>query len=55
MSQQVKELKKNADQIIPYNPKNNLEVNPQKVKNTKKVFIVGDLMIKNITGTGISR
>ena len=46
---------KNADQIIPYNPKNNLEVNPQKAKNTKKVFIVGDSMIKNITGTGISR
>ena len=45
----------NADQIIPYNPKNNLEVNPQNVKNTKKVFIVGDSMIKNITGTGISR
>ena len=42
---------KNADQIIPYNPKNNLEVNPRKVKNTKKVFIVGDSMIKNITGT----
>ena len=34
--------RKNADQIIPYNPKNNLEVNPRKVKNTKKVFIVGD-------------
>ena len=47
--------RKNADQIIPYNPKNNLEVNPRKVKNTKKVFIVGDSMIKNITGTGISR
>ena len=45
----------NADQIIPYNPKNNLEVNPQNVKNTKKVFIVGDSMIKNITGTGILR
>ena len=25
------------------------------MKNTKKVFIVGDSMIKNITGTGISR
>ena len=46
---------KNADKIIPYNPKNNLEVNPRKAKNTKKVFIVGDSMIKNITGTGISR
>ena len=45
----------NADQIIPYNSKNNLEVNPQNVKNTKKVFIVGDSIIKNITGTGISR
>ena len=44
--------RKNTDQIIPYNPKNNLEVNPRKVK---KVFIVGDSMIKNITGTGISR
>ena len=47
--------RKNADQIISYNPKNNLEVNPQKVKNTKKVFIVGDSMIKTITGTGILR
>ena len=47
--------RKNADQIIPCNPKNNLEVNPRKVKNTKKVFIVGDSMIKSITGTGISR
>ena len=47
--------RKNADQIIPYNPKNNLEVNPRKVKNTKKVLIVGGSMIKNITGTGISR
>ena len=47
--------RKNADQIIPYNPKNNLDVNPRKVKNTKKVFIVGDLMIKSITGTGISK
>ena len=28
---------------IQYNPKNNLEINPQKVKNTKKVLIVGDL------------
>ena len=37
--------RKNVDQIITYNPKN---------KNTKKVFIVGDSMIKNITGTGIS-
>ena len=25
------------------------------MKNTKKVFIVGDSIIKNITGTGISR
>ena len=48
--------RKNADQIIPYNPYNpNLEVNPRKVKNTKKVFIVGDSMIKNITATRISR
>ena len=47
--------RKNADQIIPYNPKNNLEVNPRRVKNTKNVFIVGDSMIKNITGTEISR
>ena len=46
---------KNADQIIPYNPKNNLEVNPRKAKNTKKIFFVGDSMIKNITGIGISR
>ena len=48
-------VKKNVDQIIPYNPKNNLEVNPRKVKNTKNVFIAGDSMIKNITGTEISR
>ena len=34
---------------------NNPEINPQKVKNTKKVFIVGDSIIKNITETGISR
>ena len=47
--------RKNADQIIPYYPKNNLEVNPRKAKNTQKVFIVGDSMIKNITGTRISR
>ena len=52
----AKETKrKNAEQINQYNPKNNLEINPQKVKNTKKVFIVGDSIIKNITGTGISR
>ena len=25
------------------------------MKNTKKVFIAGESMIKNITGTGISR
>ena len=43
------------DQIIPYNLKNNLEVNPRKVKNTKKIFIVSDSMIKNITDNGISR
>ena len=47
--------RKNADQIIPYSPKNNLEVNPRKVKNTKEVFTVGDSMIKNITAIGISR
>ena len=35
--------------------KNNLEVNPRKVKNTKKIFIVSDSMIKNITDNGISR
>ena len=52
----AKETKrKNAEQINQYNPKNNLEINPQKVKNTKKVFIIGDSIIKNITGTGISR
>ena len=52
----AKETKrKNAEQINQYNPKNNIEINPQKVKNTKKVFIVGDSIIKNITGTGISR
>ena len=47
--------RKNADQIIPHNPKNNLVINPRIEKNTKKVFIVGDSIIKNITGTGISR
>ena len=30
----------NMDQIIPYNPKNNLEVNPGKAKNTKKVLLL---------------
>ena len=29
-------------------------INPRIEKNTKKVFIVGDSIIKNITGTGIS-
>ena len=43
------------DQIIQYNPRNNLEINLQKEKNTKKVFIFGDSMIKNITDTRISR
>ena len=47
--------RKNADQIIPHNPKNNLVINPWIENNTKKVFIVGDSIIKNITGTGISR
>ena len=50
--------RKNADQIIPHNLKNNLVINPRiekNTKNTKKVFIVGDSIIKNITGTGISR
>ena len=47
--------RKNVDQIIPYNLKNNLEVNPRKVKNKKKIFIVSDSMIKNITDNGISR
>ena len=50
--------RKNADQIIPHNLKNNLAINPRiekNTKNTKKVFIVGDSIIKNITGTGISR
>ena len=33
--------RKNAEQIIQYNPKNNLEINPQKVQNTKKfLFLV---------------
>ena len=41
--------------IILHNPKNNLVINPQIEKNTKKVFIVGDSSIKNITGTRISR
>ena len=47
--------RKNADQIIPHNPKTNLVINPRIEKNTKKVFIVGGSIIKNITGTGISR
>ena len=47
--------RKNADQIIPHNPKNNLVINPRIENNTKKVFIVGDSITKNITGTGISR
>ena len=46
---------KNADQIIPHNPKNNLEINPRIERNTKKVFIVGESIIKNFTDTGISR
>ena len=52
----AKETKsKNAEQINQNNSKNNLEINPQKMKNTKKVFIVGDSIIKNITSTGITR
>ena len=47
--------RKNAEQINRYNPINNHEINPQKVKNTKKIFIVGESIIKNITGAGISR
>ena len=47
--------RKNADQIIPHNPKNNLEINPRIERNTKKVFIVGESIIKNFTDTGISR
>ena len=47
--------RKNADQIIQYNPRNNLEIISQKVKNAKKVFIVGDSIIKSIAGTGNSR
>ena len=46
--------RKNVDQTIQSNPKNILEITP-KVKNTKKVFTVGNSMIKNITGTGILR
>ena len=42
------------DQIIQFNPKNILEIT-RKVENMKKVFIVGDSMIKNITGAGILR
>ena len=47
--------RKNADQIIPHNPKSNLVINHRIEKNTKKVFIVGYSVIKNINGTGISR
>ena len=37
---------KNADQVIPHNPKNNLVINPRIEENTKKIFIVGDSIIK---------
>ena len=40
--------RKNADQIIPHNPKNNLVINSRTEKNTKKVFIVGDSIIKTL-------
>ena len=43
------------DQITQYKPKSNYEINPRKLRNTNNVFIVGDSMVKNITGTGISR
>ena len=43
------------DQIIQDNPRNNLEIYPHKVENTKKIFTVGDSMFKNIAATGISR
>ena len=46
--------RRNVDQTIQLNPKNILEIT-REVKNTKKVFFVGDSMIKNITGTGILR
>ena len=47
--------RKTAEQIIQYNPRNNHEINLQKVENTKNVFIVDDSMMKNITGTATSR
>ena len=47
--------RKNADQTVPHNPKNNLVINPRIEKNTKKVFIVDGSIIENITGTRISR
>ena len=40
--------RKNMDQIIPYNPKNNLEVNPWKVKNTKKVLLLLTRWLKTL-------
>ena len=46
--------RRNVDHTIQLNPKNILEIT-REVKNTKKVFYVGDSMIKNITGTGILR
>ena len=46
--------RRNVDQTSQLNPKNILEIT-REVKNTKKVFYVGDSMIKNITGTGILR
>ena len=43
------------DEIVQGNPRNNFDTTHQKVENIKKVFIVGNLMSKNINGTGISK
>ena len=40
--------RKNANQIIPHNPKSNPVINPRIEKNTKKVFIVGTLLLKTL-------
>ena len=51
MSQQLKKPKKkcaNVNQILEDNPRNNLDINPQKVENMKKAFIVDDSRLKTL-------
>ena len=52
MSQQIKQKKK---QLLKERTVLSKESKTMHGKDKKKVFIVGDSMIKNITGTGISR